>query len=145
MNTTAKLLTLAGAAGAIAFAMPAAPALADSKPCCYNNGEYFESSPSTCRRYGGYTVDYSYCSRYYDGGYGSYYDRGYYDRGPSVSFSIDLGNVILGYSDGYYDRYHRWHRWRSDREREYYRKHRGHSYHHMRRDEDRSHRWRDWD
>lgn len=40
-------------------------ASADSKPCCYNNGEYFQSTPSTCNRYGGRTVPYEYCERQY--------------------------------------------------------------------------------
>lgn len=34
-----------------------------NKPCCYNNGQYFHTSPSTCRRYGGQTVPYEYCTR----------------------------------------------------------------------------------
>lgn len=33
-----------------------------NKPCCYNNGQYFNTSPSTCRKYGGYTVPYEYCT-----------------------------------------------------------------------------------
>lgn len=36
-----------------------------SKPCCYNSGEYFNSTPSTCRRYGGRVVPYEYCERSY--------------------------------------------------------------------------------
>lgn len=45
-----------------------------AKPCCFNNGEYFTSSPSTCRRYGGRVVRYEYCERSYygQGGYGGY-------------------------------------------------------------------------
>lgn len=34
------------------------------KPCCYNNGQYFNTSSSTCRKYGGYTVPYEYCRRW---------------------------------------------------------------------------------
>jgi hypothetical protein len=33
------------------------------KPCCYNNGRYYQTSPSTCRKTGGYTVDFNYCAR----------------------------------------------------------------------------------
>src|SRR5262249_24537552 len=36
-----------------------------SKPCCYNRGEYFQSTPSTCQRYGGRTVPFEYCERQY--------------------------------------------------------------------------------
>jgi hypothetical protein len=39
-----------------------------SKPCCYNDGDYFYSSPSTCRKYGGRVVQYDYCERQYYGG-----------------------------------------------------------------------------
>jgi hypothetical protein len=144
MNTMAKLLSLAGASCALAIAVPA-PATAAPKPCCYNNGQYFESSPSTCRRYGGYVVEYQYC------GYGGYYGPGYrddgyygsYNRRPGVSVTFDLGDVFIGYSDGYYDRHRRWHRWHNHHHRDYFRKHRSHSYHHMRRDDDRRRRWRD--
>ena len=38
-----------------------------TKPCCYNNGDYFNSTPSTCRKYGGRVVDYEYCERGYRG------------------------------------------------------------------------------
>jgi hypothetical protein len=36
-----------------------------TKPCCFNDGEYFRSSPSTCRKYGGRVVQYEYCERQY--------------------------------------------------------------------------------
>lgn len=41
--------------------------LVSRKPCCYNpyNGGYARSTPSTCRKYGGYIVQDGYC-----GGYG---------------------------------------------------------------------------
>lgn len=67
----------------------AAPGAADaffqrvaSKPCCYNDGEYFYSSSSTCRKYGGRVVPQDYCERQYygDGGYGG---GGYGGGGPS--------------------------------------------------------------
>lgn len=38
-----------------------------SKPCCYNNGDYFNSTASTCRKYGGRVVEYDYCERGYRG------------------------------------------------------------------------------
>lgn len=40
---------------------------AASKPCCYNNGDYFNSTPSTCNKYGGRVVPYEYCERGYRG------------------------------------------------------------------------------
>ena len=32
------------------------------------------------------------------------------------SFSFRMGDVAIGYSDGYYDRSHNWHQWRNARE-----------------------------
>jgi len=56
------------------------------------------------------------------------------------SFSFRVGDVAIGYNDGYYDRSRRWHSWRNDRERHWYRtnygQHRG-AYRAMRRDADR--------
>jgi len=140
MKLTATALSLIGATclGALATA---APAQADSKPCCYNNGDYFESSPSTCRKYGGRVVPYEYCAR---GSYGQpgYYDRGY--RDDDTYFSIQLGNIVFAYSDGYYDRDRRWHRWSSDRQRSWYRQHRRASYYEYPRSRERHKGRRDW-
>jgi len=47
-----------------------------AKPCCYNNGEAFYSSPSTCRRYGGRVVRYEYCQRAFYGDYNDGYGGG---------------------------------------------------------------------
>ncbi len=41
-------------------------------------------------------------------------NRGY--AADSFSFSFDVGNVRLGYSDGYWDTNHKWHSWRNTRE-----------------------------
>lgn len=147
MKTTGTLLSLLGASCLVAFAATTAPAQAASKPCCYNNGDYYEASPRTCRNYGGRVVQQEYCrGDYYDdrGRYGD--DRGDYGRrgGGDASFSIQFGNVVFGYSDGYYDRDRRWHGWRSDAERNWYRQHRRSSYHHMNRDRDRDRNRRDW-
>ena len=37
----------------------------------------------------------------------------------AVGIRFDIGNVAIGYSDGYYDRDHHWHRWqhRADMDR----------------------------
>lgn len=61
-----------------------------------------------------------------------------------VTFSIQLGDVALGYQDGYYDRDRRWHRWHSRAERDWYRAQRRDAYFHMRRDLDRDRYRRDW-
>ena len=59
-----------------------------------------------------------------------------------TSFSFRIGDVALGYSDGYYDRYHRWHHWRNAREHNWYRanyadNYRGYHHRGWRRDRDR--------
>lgn len=67
------------------------------------------------------------------------------DRG-GVDFTISLGNVEFGYSDGYYDRNRQWHNWSNESERDWYRRNRGTTYNDMRRDDDRDqyrHDWRD--
>lgn len=137
MNMTKAILPLLGASCLAVFAT-AAPAQAASKPCCYNNGEYFQSSPSTCRNYGGRVVEQEYCV----GGY--YGDRGYRDRNDGPSFAIQLGDIVIAYSDGYYDRHRRWHRWRNDRERSWYQQNRRASYYNTSRDRDRDRKRRDW-
>jgi len=49
------------------------------------------------------------------------------------SFSFRVGNVAMGFSDGYYDRDHRWHRWHSAREHRWYRANNASFYHDSRR------------
>lgn len=65
-------------------------------------------------------------------------------QAASVDFSIRLGNVVIGYEDGYYDRDRRWHKWRNNSERNWYRQYRRDSYFAMRRDRDRDRFRRDW-
>jgi hypothetical protein len=36
-------------------------------------------------------------------------------------FSFRIGDVAIGYTDGYYDHAHTWHSWRNARERSWYR------------------------
>jgi len=142
MKTTGTLLSLLGASCLVAFAATTAPAQAAAKPCCYNNGDYYNASPKTCRNYGGRVVEQEYCrGDYYDDRRGSY---GPGHRGGDSSFTIQFGNVVFAYSDGYYDRDRRWHGWRSDDERNWYRQNRRNSYHHMNRDRDRDRNRRDW-
>ncbi len=61
-----------------------------------------------------------------------------------VDFSISLGNVVLGYEDGYYDRERRWHRWENRQHRNWYSQNRRDAYFHMRRDRDRDQYRRGW-
>lgn len=59
-------------------------------------------------------------------------------------FAIALGNVAIGYYDGYYDESRRWHRWNSTAEREWWRLNRRDAYFHIRHDRDRDPFRRDW-
>jgi hypothetical protein len=54
----------------------------------------------------------------------------------AVGFSFRVGDVAMGYSDGYYDRSRHWHSWRNAREREWYRANYSRSYRAMRHDND---------
>jgi hypothetical protein len=51
-------------------------------------------------------------------------------------FSFRVGDVALGYQDGYYDQSRRWHSWRSQRERRWYSSNYRHQYRGMRHDRD---------
>jgi hypothetical protein len=134
MNTTGTMLSLFGASCLFAFST-AAPAFADTKPCCHtSSGSYQNVTPSTCTKYGGRVVSQRYCQR---GGYGP-------SRQTSTSFSITLGDVVIAYSDGYYDNNRRWHPWRNNDERNWYQKNRRASYHGVRHDRDRDRKRRDW-
>jgi hypothetical protein len=72
-------------------------------------------------------------------------------REPAVDFSISLGNVAFGYSDGYWDRDHNWHAWRNKQESQYYREHNAEHYtaaRHNRNRKDKNQGWRNerwWD
>ena len=149
MKSIAKLISLAGATCLAALATTTAPAFAGSKPCCYNNGQYFNSTPSTCNRYGGQVLPQEYCRGNYRDDYGNYGYPGYYGyneppRRSGVNFQFLLGDIVFAYSDGYYDRYRRWHDWRSDAERNWYYHNRRERYFDMRRDHDRDRYRRDW-
>jgi hypothetical protein len=50
------------------------------KPCCFNRGQYFNSTPKTCRRYGGQTVPQEYCAYAYGYQNGPYNHDGYNQR-----------------------------------------------------------------
>ena len=43
-------------------------------------------------------------------------------------FSFRVGDVAMGFNDGYYDRDRTWHRWHNYRERNWYRANYGHAY-----------------
>src|SRR5665213_3801415 len=53
-----------------------------------------------------------------------------------ITFSITLGNVVFGYSDGYYDQNRRWHRWRNAQERMWYQANHRDSFYNLRHDRD---------
>ena len=48
-------------------------------------------------------------------------------RAANVTF--DLGDVAIGYSDGYWDRDHHWHKWQNTKHREAYQHNEGAEYH----------------
>lgn len=50
----------------------------------------------------------------------------------NVSISLHLGDVAIGYSDGYWDHDHHWHHWRSSRYRHAYEHAEGAEYHAVR-------------
>ena len=64
--------------------------------------------------------------------------------GSGGDFSISLGKVVYGYSDGYYDNGRQWHSWRNDDERNWYRENHRRSYYDMGREEERDHDRRNW-
>jgi hypothetical protein len=138
MTLTRKLISLFGASCLVAFAS-VAPASADEKPCCFNNGQYFNSTPTTCNRYGGRVVPQYYCDRNYNG-----YNERYSRPDAGDFFAIILGHALLGYADGYYDRDRRWHGWRNDHERDWFRQRHADSYFDIRHDRDRDRHRRDW-
>ena len=53
----------------------------------------------------------------------------------AVSIGFDLGNVAVGYSDGYWDNAHHWHHWRHHADLESYRAAHVDSYHEWRHDD----------
>lgn len=61
-----------------------------------------------------------------------------------ITFSISLGNVAIGYSDGYYDQNRRWHRWRNTQERRWYQSNHRDSFYNLRHTRDRDRNRRDW-
>ena len=60
----------------------------------------------------------------------------------AVDFSVSLGNVAFGYSDGYWDRDHVWHAWRNKDEARYFREHYAEHYVDARHDRTRDQGWR---
>jgi hypothetical protein len=54
----------------------------------------------------------------------------------AAGLSFRVGDVAMGYNDGYYDRSHSWHAWRNASEHRYYRSHYATNYRGMRHDRD---------
>ena len=63
----------------------------------------------------------------------------------NFAFSFDTGNVMFGYSDGYWDRDRNWHRWRNAREARMFREQNRERYWHRRHNRERNNGWRDYD
>ena len=64
---------------------------------------------------------------------------------PAVAFAdsvqFDIGNVAIGYNDGYWDRGHVWHAWEKPEYRERYRVDKGAEYHDWKHDRDKDMGW----
>jgi hypothetical protein len=63
----------------------------------------------------------------------------------SFAFSFDVGNVRMGYSDGYWDNNHQWHSWRNSREHRAYRNQYHDRYANSRHNRHKNGGWRDND
>ncbi len=57
------------------------------------------------------------------------------------SVTFDVGNVAIGYNDGYWDRGHVWHTWEKPEYREHYRAAKGAEYHEWKHDRDKDMGW----
>jgi hypothetical protein len=64
---------------------------------------------------------------------------------PVVAFAdsvqFDVGNVAIGYNDGYWDRGHTWHTWEQPASRDTYRASKGAEYHEWAHDRDKDMGW----
>ena len=64
---------------------------------------------------------------------------------PAVAFAdsvqFDVGNVAIGYNDGYWDRAHTWHSWDKPEYRDTYRAAKGAEYHEWKHDRDKDMGW----
>jgi len=58
-----------------------------------------------------------------------------------ASVSFDVGNVAIGYNDGYWDRSHTWHTWDRPEHRDAYRVAKGAEYHEWNHDRDKDMGW----
>jgi hypothetical protein len=58
-----------------------------------------------------------------------------------ASVSFNVGNVAIGYSDGYWDHGHQWHGWANDRDRVNYQAAKGAEYHEWKHDRDKDMGW----
>jgi hypothetical protein len=57
----------------------------------------------------------------------------------AVSVGFDIGNVAIGYNDGYYDNAHHWHRWAHPDDMAHFRAAHGDAYHEWRHDDKNHH------
>ena len=58
-----------------------------------------------------------------------------------ASVQFDIGNVAIGYSDGYWDRAHTWHTWERPEHRETYRAAKNSEYHESNHDHEKDMGW----
>jgi hypothetical protein len=70
-------------------------------------------------------------------------DVGVSVRAPGVSFS--LGEVAIGYNDGYWDKSHQWHEWQNTDHRDAYKSAKGSEYHEWKHDRDPDQGWHEGD
>ncbi|HKD49141.1 MAG TPA: hypothetical protein VKB67_15750 [Rhizomicrobium sp.] len=57
----------------------------------------------------------------------------------AITARFDIGNVAIGYTDGYYDNDHHWHHWRHHADLEQFRASHGDMYHEWRHNDRRHH------
>ena len=57
------------------------------------------------------------------------------DLATAAGVTFDIGNVAIGYSDGYYDNNHSWHRWAHPADSRHYRAAHKDQYHTWRHDD----------
>lgn len=64
---------------------------------------------------------------------------------PAVAFgqsiTFDIGNVAIGYNDGYWDRGHAWHAWERAEHRDVYRAAKNAEFHEWKHDRDKDMGW----
>jgi Ni/Co efflux regulator RcnB len=60
---------------------------------------------------------------------------------PSGHAEFDVGNIEIGFKDGYWSNDHHWHRWQNHHETQQFREHSKEHYHQYTHDRDPDERW----